>query len=376
MKKVLSFSLFIALIIPLLSGCWDYTEVNMQDYAFGMSIDRNDNEYTVCIETLKVKGSPEEAGSAGTVIKTQGENLFDAIRNAITHAGKKLYWGHFQLAIIGESAAKKDLQEILDVFSRAQDVYLNVALILAKGVSGEEIINAKLPKETMVTDHIMDIFDNQKPSRHFKPAEIWQLYRDMSFSDTYIIPTIELNDDKVPEVNGSAVFNAGELAGFLTGEETVIYSLLSEDTSGGFLPFINVSRDLNVSLEISQSRISTKAELNSDGKPTLKIKSKILVSLSRTSGKCNLMDEKTQTQIGEAAQREVQSRMKTLCTRIQNENLGDPLHWAGAFQSSKPEWWRENSENWQTHLKSITIDWDVKVSLNSSGMTKHTLSFN
>lgn len=374
MRKVAIIFICMAVVLSLCTGCWDYTEVNMQDYVFGLSVDKQGDEYSVCIETLEVKGSPEEGSSAGIVTKTRGTNLFDAIRSAITHAGKKLYWGHFQLAIIGESVAKEELAEILDVFSRAQDVYLNVAVVVAHGTSAENVLSAKLPKSTMVTDHIMDIFDNQKPSRHFNLTEIWQLYRTLSFSDSFILPTITLNDD-IPQLNGSAVFNAGKLTGFLTGDETVIYSLLTENSPGGYLPDIQVTPELNVSLEISQNLISTKAEFK-DGKPEIKIKSEISVSLSRTSGKCNLMDENTQAQIGAAAQRAIYARMQALTERIRTEALGDILNWSHAIEVASPEWWRKNSSNRENILKSVPINWDVRVSLNSAGMTKHTLTFN
>ncbi len=374
MKKVAIIFICMAVVLSLCTGCWDYTEVNMQDYVFGLSVDKQGDEYSVCIETLEVKGSPEEGSSAGIVTKTRGTNLFDAIRSAITHAGKKLYWGHFQLAIIGESVAKEELAEILDVFSRAQDVYLNVAVVVARGTPAEDVLSAKLPKSTMVTDHIMDIFDNQKPSRHFNLTEIWQLYRTLSFSDSFILPTVTLNDD-IPQLNGSAVFNAGKLTGFLTGDETVIYSLLTENSPGGYLPDIQVTPELNVSLEISQNLISTKAEFK-DGKPEIKIKSEISVSLSRTSGKCNLMDENTQAQIGAAAQRAIYARMQALTERIRTEALGDILNWSHAIEVASPEWWRKNSSNRENILKSVPINWDVRVSLNSAGMTKHTLTFN
>ncbi len=374
MKKLSIIFLCMSIILSLCTGCWDYTEVNMQDYVFGISVDKLNGEYSVCIETLEVKGSPEEGSSAGIITKTRGANLFDAIRSAITHAGKKLYWGHFQLAIIGESAARENLSEILDVFSRAQDVYLNVALVVARDASAEEVLSAKLPKSTMVTDHIMDIFDNQSPSRHFNLTEIWQLYRTLSFSDSFILPTISLNDDGIPELNGSAVFNSGKLTDFLSGDETVIYSLLIENSPGGYLPEIQVTPELGVSLEISQNMISTKAEVT-DGKPKIKIKSEISVSLSRTSGKCNLMDENTQAQIGNAAQREIYARMQALTERIRTEDLGDILNFAHAIEVAAPEWWRQNQSQHDNILKTLPIEWDVRVSLNSAGMTKYTLTF-
>ena len=87
MKRKIALSLCVALLTALLAGCWDYTEVNMQDYVFGVSIDREGSGYKVCIETLRVSGSPEEGTSAGVIVKTEGANIFDAVRAGITRAG-------------------------------------------------------------------------------------------------------------------------------------------------------------------------------------------------------------------------------------------------------------------------------------------------
>lgn len=346
----------------------------MQDYVFGMAVDKENNTYNVCIETLKVSGSAEQSSSSGTTITTKGENLFDAVRSAITHAGKKLYWGHFQLAIVGESVAKENLTEILDTLSRAQDVYLNTALIIAHNATAEEILTAKLPKDTMVTDHIMDIFDNEKPSRHFHLSEAWEIYRDMSISNTFTLPVISLNEEKAPEISGSAIFKDGKLAGFLSGDETAIFSLLTENTSGGYLPYIRVSDNLNVSLEISQNHVTTKVMFK-NGKPIINIKSEILVSLSRADGKCNIMDEVTQTKIGKAAQQELYNRMEKLCNRIKKEKLGDPFHFAHVIEEKNSDWWKTNKSSWDETLQNLPINLDVTVSLNSAGMTKHSLTF-
>lgn len=374
MKRKIALSLCVALLTALLAGCWDYTEVNMQDYVFGVSIDREGSGYKVCIETLRVSGSPEEGTSAGVIVKTEGANIFDAVRAGITRAGKKLYWGHFQLAVIGESVAKEQLQEVLDVFNRAQDVYLNISLLVARGCTAEDILTAKTAKESMVTDHILEIFDNKKASRHFQRVELWQVYRDMSLSNTYTLPVVSLDDEKVPMVNGSAIMRAGKLSGFLSGDETVALSLLTENAAGGYIPKVQVTRDLGVSLEILRNQTRMRAEIV-NGKPELTIKSEILVSLSSADNACDIMNKITQKQISDAAQKYIYGQLGELTDRVRKQKLGDLFHWGHKVQVASPAWWRENGGDWEAVQSEMPIHWDVRVSLNSAGMSKNTITF-
>lgn len=326
MKRAL---IFLLLPLLLLSGCWDYTELNMQHYVMGMSIDYVNNRYQVCIETVKITGEPESlSASRGVVIKTSGLSIFDAVRDAITAAGKKLYWGHARLLVMSEEVARNHLNSVIDVIDRAQDVYSNLTLSVAKDTTAQEILTSKTPRETIVSEHIMHVFENEKPSRRFVKTELWQLQRAFPYT---LIPAIHLSDG-YPVVEGCAVIHNNALVGFLNGSETQIYCLLNSGDSGGYLPRIKVNDNLAVTLEILRYQ-------------AIKLKDKtrldVMVSLSSADGICDVLDAKLREDISLSAEKVLQSQIYS----VAHKPFGNTL---------------------------MNDNFEVHVALNSAGLIRHT----
>ncbi len=303
MKRIL---LFIPLIFCLCS-CWDYTELNMQNYVLGMGVDYIDGKYTVCIETVKITGEPASlSASEGVIIESSGATIFDAVRDAIMSAGKKLYWGHTEVIIISETVAREHLFAVMDVVSRAQDIYSNVNLLVSQGVSAREILNSKTPRDIMVSVHLSNILENEEPSRRFKRCELWQLQRDFPYT---LIPAVHLSEH--PVIEGSAVIKSRALAGYISGTETQIFSLLEDPSSGGYLPDVTVD-DSTLSLEILRTKLT---RVNS----TYRVD--ITLSLSSSSKPFDGMDSENRKKVEEAAKALVSEQIRSLMAKP----FGNPL---------------------------------------------------
>ncbi len=256
-------------LLFLLCSCWDYTELNMQNYVLGMSIDYEDDKFTVCIETVKITGEPTSlSASEGIIIKSEGVTVFDAVRDAIMSAGKKLYWGHAKLIIISKEVAAAHLPAVCDVLSRAQDIYSNISICVSKNSSAAGILNSKISSGTLISEHISNILENEEPSRRFISTQLWQLLRNFEYT---MLPTVYPGE--FPLIDGSAVIANGKLIGFLSGEETQCYSLINDSGNGGYLPFVSIEGTVST-LEILRS------------KRTLK-RLDITVSLASCSGNAN-----------------------------------------------------------------------------------------
>lgn len=294
------------LIIPLLlilCGCWDYTELNMQNYVLGMSVDYIDDKYLVCIETVKITGEPTSlSASQGIIIESEGVTVFDAVRDAIMSAGKKLYWGHAKVLIISEAVAYTHLPEVCDVLSRAHDIYSNISLCVAKDCLARDILHSKTPSDTLISEHISNIFENEEPSRRFISTQLWELLRDYPYTP---LPTVYLAD--FPLVDGSAVIKNNRLIGFLNGTETQILSLIETSGSGGYLPQVNVD-GVNVTLEILNSKLTT-SQLY------------ITVSLSGLSDHCDITSEDFQKKLCNAAEKIISEQIHAVITKP----FGNPL---------------------------------------------------
>ena len=306
--------LFLLSLLPLLllTGCWDYIELNMQNYVLGMSVDFVDNRYLVCIETVKITGEPESlSASDGVIIETSGLTIFDAVRDAIMSAGKKLYWGHAELLIMSEEVARNHLVAVTDVLARAQDVYSNISLAVASnGYSARDILTSKSPRGTLVSEHISHVFQNEEPSRRFVDTELWRLQRDFPYT---LLPAIHLDrDKKYPVVEGCAVIHDERLVGYLNGEETQIYSLIDSASAGGYLPRVTLDNGISVTLEILRC------------KPThLRDRTRldVMVSLSSVDSVCDIMNPTLRAEISQKAGALISQQI----SRLVAKPFGNPL---------------------------------------------------
>lgn len=299
----------------LLSGCWDYNEATMQEYVLGIGIDLEQNgDYLVTIETADLSGSPESQ-SGSQLLETSGANLFDAIRNAIPHAGKKLYWGHCALIVFHEDIAGARLHEVLDVFHRAQDVYLNTAIAVASGVSAQEIFRGEHNGSDSVTAHCLNVFQNQDSSRRFHRTELWQYTRDLALRGLVMLPSVTLND-KTPSVSGGFLYRGSDFVAQLSGEEVLLCSLLSEEISGGWLSEIELSPTSSVSLEILSNHTKRDAQ---------KISPMLTVSLSSANVFLKLQDQAVRKEIESALAQVLQKRFSAFTDRARREGFSSLL---------------------------------------------------
>ena len=336
--------IFSVLCIFLLCGCWDYNELNMQELVLGVGIDETPFGISVTVQTAG------RDGEESAVYVTEGEGFFDAVRNATSHIGKKLYWGHCRIIIFGESAAESRIGEVLDVLERSQDIYMNISVASARGCTAGEIISAKLEGKNSV-EGIFDTLSNEGNSKRFRDVRIWELMREKSLSDAYVLPTIEISD-KMVSVGGGAVINNDSLKGFLNDEEMLLYVLMTESGAGGYMPPLTMPSGEHISLEILKN--DAKLDLRNG---TAEIGARVVVSIGGGGADVNDSDLRS---ICEAY---LNKKGSELVAYIRDKELGDIFEISSAAQQRN----KGEQYKWE-NLKNVNVKFDVVV--NRAGMLR------
>ncbi|MBE6915926.1 MAG: hypothetical protein E7471_04755 [Ruminococcaceae bacterium] len=255
MKKLLLCIPFLA----LLCGCWDYNEPNMQEYVLGIGVDlTQDDTYLLTVETANLSTPPESAATSRT-LSAEGVNLFDAIQNISTRAGKKLYWGHLGLIVIDEKITGAQLHAVLDLFNRTREVYLNTALLVAHNTSAQNVFQTETTGASSVSEHCLNILENRSSSRRLQNLELWEYTRDLSERDCVLLPKVTVSDQALA-IDGGVVYRETDHVASLTGDEVLALSLLTETDPGGFLAKVELSPNHTVSLEILSSHVSKETD--------------------------------------------------------------------------------------------------------------------
>ena len=113
--------LIILPIILLLTGCWNYYELNNLAICTGIAIDKIDNKYevTYLISNAKKNETSSKDGEAGTTTYNgTGETIQEAINDLQIKMPFEPYSGHLVVAVISDEIAKEGLENILDYLAR------------------------------------------------------------------------------------------------------------------------------------------------------------------------------------------------------------------------------------------------------------------
>ena len=103
---------FLILILPifLLTGCWNYNELNSLALITGISIDKENNEFVMnyMISNAKKSDSSSNGNEASTVLyEGKGDTLAKAAENINQKLPKIPYLSHAEVIIISEDVAKE-----------------------------------------------------------------------------------------------------------------------------------------------------------------------------------------------------------------------------------------------------------------------------
>ncbi len=143
MKKILL--LFICLFFT--TACYDYQELNDMNIVNGIGVDFKDNEYIVNLAMVKSEKSDQSNSTTTNVITASDPVFANAMNKAINNSGKKAYFKHVDLVIIGEELAQKGIEDVVDYILR--DVTISSSFFTVVAQNPEELLKTELDNDSI-----------------------------------------------------------------------------------------------------------------------------------------------------------------------------------------------------------------------------------
>ena len=147
MKKIT-----IIAITILLTGCWNYNELNNIAICTGIAIDKKNNQYeiTYLISNAKKTEVSSKEGEAGITTYTGvGDTIQEAINDLTLKMPFMPYNGHILVTIISEQIAKEGITQVLDIIARDTESRDFFYLLISKNTEAKKILEIISPLETM-----------------------------------------------------------------------------------------------------------------------------------------------------------------------------------------------------------------------------------
>ncbi len=240
MKKI--FLIIISLF--LLSGCYNYQELNDLAIISGISISLINQEYEMTIEVINPKNWQNKTNTEKTnyiIYKEKGSSLQEAFHKIIQKIPLKLYLSHLNILIIDESIAKQHLDKVLDFFAREPNIRNDFYVLIGQN---KDFLHTT-PLETISSQKILEILKQCNTELGYTNL--------VSFHDllqTYLNPYIEpaisklnitdneekkdkLNNIKTQEKNatnyisGIGIFKNNKLTGYLENKDALVFNIVT-----------------------------------------------------------------------------------------------------------------------------------------------------
>ncbi|WML44757.1 Ger(x)C family spore germination protein [Neobacillus sp. PS3-40] len=373
MKKFLLLTIVLILNLSILTGCWNYREVEKLAIVAGVAIDKGkNNQFRVTVEIIQISGG-KDTKITSKLVTIEGKTIFDAVRNAISLSGKKLYWSHTKVVVISKDIAKNGILRVVDWYNRDSETRSDVNLLISKEKTAREVLEGTGVTDEIKSFELADTLKNEKSLSKAPTSEIWQFINDLeSPGIVNVIPTVSLNqteNNSTPQVMGLAIFKKAKLIGFLNGRESKSVLFVKDEVKGGLLvQGVQGNKSTPVSLEIFKSKTKMEPVVKANHDIEFNVTINTTVAIDEIGNSENLTSEPQLEKLKRSTEAMVKKYVENCIKKVQSDYGVDIFGFGEKLREEKPRIWNRIGNNWEDKFKELKVNVKVKVDIKGSGM--------
>lgn len=377
---------FLILLLPLLSGCYNYRELNELGITTAVSIDYKDNNFYVIAEVInpiKQQDASSSNNSPFVNYNSSSSSLQDAFRKVVLESPRQLYAAQLEIIVLSEEVVNNHLEEVLEYFARDPEARTEIKIIVAKTEDSTKAITLQTLLTSLSSSNIINSLDLQsKVLGMAYPVTLNELLN--MYIDPYlevVLPSMtlygnyEIGDEKenittsspkaIVKIDGSTITKDNKILGYLDLEESKILNLINGKLKetiikmnyyDGYIIFepnrIKVSRELDIKNNIIKINISGYSK-------TKEIQSNI-----------NLKDPKEVEKLNKSLNMELEKKITDTFNSIREKYGTDVFGFQELYYRTNYKYFKENCTNWYEDIyPKIKLEVKANVRLYEKGST-------
>ncbi|MFR5903952.1 MAG: Ger(x)C family spore germination protein [Bacilli bacterium] len=377
---------FLILLLPLLSGCYNYRELNELGITTAVSIDYKDNNFYVIAEVInpiKQQDASSSNNSPFINYNSSSSSLQDAFRKVVLESPRQLYAAQLEIIVLSEEVVNNHLEEVLEYFARDPESRTEIKIIVAKTEDSTKAITLQTLLTSLSSSNIIKSLDLQsKVLGMAYPVTLNELLN--MYIDPYlevVLPSMtlygnyEIGDEKenittsspkaIVKIDGSTITKDNKILGYLDLEESKILNLINGKLKetiikmnyyDGYIIFepnrIKVSRELDIKNNIIKINISGYSK-------TKEIQSNI-----------DLKDPKEVEKLNKALNMELEKKITDTFNSIREKYDTDVFGFQELYYRTNYKYFKENCTNWYEDIyPKIKLEVKANVRLYEKGST-------
>lgn len=377
---------FLILLLPLLSGCYNYRELNELGITTAVSIDYKDNNFYVIAEVInpiKQQDASSSNNSPFVNYNSSSSSLQDAFRKVVLESPRQLYAAQLEIIVLSEEVVNNHLEEVLEYFARDPESRTEIKIIVAKTEDSTKAITLQTLLTSLSSSNIINSLDLQSKVLGMDyPVTLNELLN--MYIDPYlevVLPSMtlygnyEIGDEKenittsspkaIVKIDGSTITKDNKILGYLDLEESKILNLINGKLKetiikmnyyDGYIIFepnrIKVSRELDIKNNIIKINISGYSK-------TKEIQSNI-----------DLKDPKEVKKLNKALNMELEKKITDTFNSIREKYGTDVFGFQELYYRTNYKYFKENCTNWYENIyPKIKLEVKANVRLYEKGNT-------
>jgi germination protein, Ger(x)C family len=363
MARRLSKLLLICLCLLLLSGCWDYKDLEDRTLVTAIGVDFNSGIYSLLQEIIQVRkhkaGDQEQSEVQNALIKGQGKDLEEAENHRDYSTPFPMFLGAVKVVILGQGLLQKSMEPYLNRINRLTD-YRKTTLMVASREQPEKVLKVKVKNEVSAGFMIEDIINQMRQigiGLYTTTGDI--ISASASGEEGYVIPYIGLEDDTVQYL-GLAVLKDYKLVGIMDAKDSqaAVYLLAQKPKLKLSIPHPKDENNL-LSLVMRVKNRNIKSDYV-DEKVEITINLAIDAEL-RYEYKIEPLSDEELSKLKDSLSQEVEKEILKVINDTQEKYQSDIFHFVRYFRAKNPEIYKEKS--WQDEYPLANINVQVKTNL-------------
>ena len=377
---------FLILLLPLLSGCYNYRELNELGITTAVSIDYKDNNFYVIAEVInpiKQQDASSSNNSPFVNYNSSSSSLQDAFRKVVLESPRQLYAAQLEIIVLSEEVVNNHLEEVLEYFARDPEARTEIKIIVAKTEDSTKAITLQTLLTSLSSSNIIKSLDLQSKVLGMDyPVTLNELLN--MYIDPYlevVLPSMtlygnyEIGDEKenittsspkaIVKIDGSTITKDNKILGYLDLEESKILNLINGKLKetiikmnyyDGYIIFepnrIKVSRELDIKNNIIKINISGYSK-------TKEIQSNI-----------DIKDPKEVKKLNKALNMELEKKITDTFNSIREKYDTDVFGFQELYYRTNYKYFKENCTNWYEDIyPKIKLEVKANVRLYEKGST-------
>lgn len=216
MKKI-----FIILCCLLLSGCYNYVELDELAVVTMIAVDYKNDDYIV---TLEIRENIKNEDNKSLIYTGKGKSLDSAIQDTSFGMNKILYFVDLEILVLSQDAANNKLDSIVDYLTRENNVGVNFKTLVDDNID-DTISNIK-EKNKIVGQYIKQMieseFNNIIDIRYYDFLEQY-----LSNMRDLILPYGQVKNNAYV-INEAVIFNENKIVDRINFYNAKMYNLLNK----------------------------------------------------------------------------------------------------------------------------------------------------